>query len=179
MRAVQTVSYCRVCLLFTWKNCVAGKGGAAVQLYHLHGDLDTVNLTVMKSSLPKGGEGEPDDDVDDDHHADGERRRIRFNNNVGAAGAADEGHNEVPSVVPASQQPTRPALVAVPDHIRNAGKRIRFDEAVIAEHDLERGTRMTIDEPDTPFVRTPLSSGESSEDSSSTHGGRGAHIRMG
>ncbi|KAF4651846.1 hypothetical protein FOZ61_010116 [Perkinsus olseni] len=133
----------------------------------------------MKSSLPKGGEGEPDDDADDDHHADGERRRIRFNNNVGAAGAADEGHNAVPSVVPTSQQPTRPALVAVPDHIRNAGKRIRFDEAVIAEHDLERGTRMTIDEPDTPFVRTPLSSGESSEDSSSTHGGRGAHIRMG
>ncbi|KAF4704588.1 hypothetical protein FOZ62_021729, partial [Perkinsus olseni] len=133
----------------------------------------------MKSSLPKGGEGEPDDDVDDDHHAGGERRRIRFNNDVGAAGAADEGHNEVPSVVPASQQPARPALVAIPDHTRNAGKRIRFDEAVIAEHDLERGTRMTIDEPDTPFVRTPLSSGESSEDSSSTHGGRGAHIRMG
>lgn len=37
---------------------------------------------------------------------------------------------------------------------------------------------MTIDEPDTPFVRTPMSSGESSEDSSSTLGEGGHRSRL-
>ena len=31
--------------------------------------------------------------------------------------------------------------------------RVTFDEHVIAEHDLDRGTRMKIDEPETPFAR--------------------------
>lgn len=31
-------------------------------------------------------------------------------------------------------------------------KNVEWDEAVIAEHDAERGTRMTIDEPKTPFA---------------------------
>jgi len=31
--------------------------------------------------------------------------------------------------------------------------RVTFDEPVIAMHDLDRGTRMKIDEPDTPFAR--------------------------
>ncbi len=46
-------------------------------------------------------------------------------------------------------------------------QQVRFDEAGIAEHDKERGTRMTIDEPDTPFARSPLMS--ESEDDSNLH----------
>jgi len=38
--------------------------------------------------------------------------------------------------------------------------RIRWDEDTIAEHDKDRGTRMKIDEPDTPFVRSPEDSPE-------------------
>ena len=34
--------------------------------------------------------------------------------------------------------------------------RVHFDEAIISEHDKERGTRMKIDEPDTPFARSPM-----------------------
>ncbi len=43
---------------------------------------------------------------------------------------------------------------------------VHFDEATIEEHDKERGTRMIIDEPDTPFARSPLVS-ESEDDSMS------------
>ena len=52
------------------------------------------------------------------------------------------------------------------DREKNQGKHqhVRFDEATIAEHDKERGTRMVIDEPDTPFARSPLMS-ESEDDS--------------
>eukprot|EP00968_Pinguiococcus_pyrenoidosus_P009685 scaffold754_cov248-Pinguiococcus_pyrenoidosus.AAC.1 len=48
-------------------------------------------------------------------------------------------------------------------------KQIKWDEATIgraspnwslAEHDKERGTRMKIDEPDTPFVRLEADGGE-------------------
>ncbi len=42
-------------------------------------------------------------------------------------------------------------------------QQVHFDEATIAEHDKDRGTRMTIDEPDTPFARSPLVS-ESEDD---------------
>jgi hypothetical protein len=35
----------------------------------------------------------------------------------------------------------------------NARRSIRWDEAVIAEHDRDRGTRQKIDEPKTPFER--------------------------
>ncbi|KAF4655077.1 hypothetical protein FOL47_009612 [Perkinsus chesapeaki] len=103
-----------------------------------------------------------------DSDKDDEKRRIRF----GGDDSPQQDHIRL-------GQPSRPALVTSPDHARNVGRKIRFDEAAIAEHDLERGTRMTIDEPDTPFVRTPMSSGESSEDSSSTYGGRGEHVRLG
>ncbi len=42
-------------------------------------------------------------------------------------------------------------------HIPRSPKRkqVSFDETTIAEHDLERGSRMKIVEPPTPFVRTP------------------------
>ncbi len=33
---------------------------------------------------------------------------------------------------------------------------VHFDEAELTEYDKERGTRMKIDEPDTPFARSPL-----------------------
>jgi protein phosphatase inhibitor 2 len=51
---------------------------------------------------------------------------------------------------------------------------VRFDEAVIAEHDKDRGTRMTIDEPDTPFARSPLMS--ESEDDGGHHGHPKFHL---
>ena len=35
---------------------------------------------------------------------------------------------------------------------------VTWDEQGIADHDLTRGTRMPIDEPDTPFNRSPLES---------------------
>lgn len=36
---------------------------------------------------------------------------------------------------------------------RKSTRNVRFDEETIAEHDKERGTRMKIDEPKTPYVR--------------------------
>jgi len=44
---------------------------------------------------------------------------------------------------------------------------VKWDEQCIAEHDKERGTRQKIDEPDTPFVRSPETS--DSEDDTSGH----------
>lgn len=41
--------------------------------------------------------------------------------------------------------------------------RVHWDEECIAEHDKERGTRQKIDEPDTPFVRSPESSDDEAE----------------
>ncbi len=43
-------------------------------------------------------------------------------------------------------------------------KRVSFNEAELAEHDKERGTRMVIPDPDTPFMRSPVISDD--EDSS-------------
>eukprot|EP00439_Symbiodinium_sp_Y106_P049533 s4931_g6.t1 len=40
---------------------------------------------------------------------------------------------------------------------------VHWDEQCIAEHDKERGTRQKIDEPDTPFIRSPESSSEEEE----------------
>lgn len=37
---------------------------------------------------------------------------------------------------------------------------ITWDEEAIAEHDKERGTRQKIDEPDTPFIRSPQSASD-------------------
>jgi len=42
--------------------------------------------------------------------------------------------------------------------------RVHWDEQVIAEHDKERGTRQKIDEPDTPFVRSPQTTSDSEGD---------------
>merc|ERR1712113_283869 len=39
----------------------------------------------------------------------------------------------------------------------------QWDEETIAEHDKERGTRQKIDEPPTPFNRSPLSDSEEEE----------------
>ena len=55
------------------------------------------------------------------------------------------------------------------------GSHVRFDESIIAEHDKERGTRMTIDEPETPFARSPLLS--ESEDES-VHGRHAAQFNL-
>ena len=37
-------------------------------------------------------------------------------------------------------------------------KRVSFNEAELAEHDKDRGTRMVIPDPDTPFMRSPIMS---------------------
>eukprot|EP00438_Fugacium_kawagutii_P016156 Skav224590 [mRNA] locus=scaffold2684:133988:142555:- [translate_table: standard] len=42
--------------------------------------------------------------------------------------------------------------------------RVTWDEECIAEHDKERGTRQKIDEPDTPFVRSPTGSDDEAEE---------------
>jgi len=47
------------------------------------------------------------------------------------------------------------------------GHRVKWDEDTIAEHDKDRGTRMVIDEPDTPFVRSPPCEGDSASSSTS------------
>mmetsp|Transcript_47943 Transcript_47943/g.111866 ORF Transcript_47943/g.111866 Transcript_47943/m.111866 type:complete len:591 (-) Transcript_47943:140-1912(-) len=39
--------------------------------------------------------------------------------------------------------------------------RVHWDEQIIAEHDKERGTRQKIDEPDTPFIRSPQTASDS------------------
>lgn len=41
-------------------------------------------------------------------------------------------------------------------------KQVAFDEDEIAEQDKERGTRMKIDEPDTPYMRSPILSDDES-----------------
>jgi hypothetical protein len=48
--------------------------------------------------------------------------------------------------------------------MKNSSKKeirhVTFDEDVIAEHDKERGTRMQIPEPDTPFLRSSIMSSD-------------------
>jgi protein phosphatase inhibitor 2 len=39
---------------------------------------------------------------------------------------------------------------------------VKFDEEVIAEHDLDRGTRMKIDEPKTPYAEDYIEESEAS-----------------
>mmetsp|Transcript_21364 Transcript_21364/g.63712 ORF Transcript_21364/g.63712 Transcript_21364/m.63712 type:complete len:460 (+) Transcript_21364:86-1465(+) len=46
---------------------------------------------------------------------------------------------------------------------------VRWDEEVLAEHDKERGTRQKIDEPDTPFVRSPTASDSEGGESPAPH----------
>lgn len=38
-------------------------------------------------------------------------------------------------------------------------RHVTWDEDAIAEHDRERGTRMVIDEPKTPYVRLGMTEG--------------------
>merc|ERR1719379_2705096 len=45
---------------------------------------------------------------------------------------------------------------------------ITWDEQAIAEHDKERGTRQKIDEPDTPFVRSPMTASDTEEGAASS-----------
>jgi protein phosphatase inhibitor 2 len=47
------------------------------------------------------------------------------------------------------QQPSRQVTASLPR------RSITWDEEIIAEHDKDRGTRMPIIEPDTPFARSP------------------------
>ena len=49
---------------------------------------------------------------------------------------------------------------------KKASIRIRWDEETIAEHDLLRGTRQKIDEPDTPFAHHHAAEEETTEDGS-------------
>lgn len=46
----------------------------------------------------------------------------------------------------------------LPNENLKAGKRVSFNEHELAEHDKERGTRMVIPDPDTPFMRSPVMS---------------------
>jgi len=57
-------------------------------------------------------------------------------------------------------------------------KHVKFDEAVIAEHDKLRGTRQKIDEPDTPYHRGSFDdSGESGDEGSMLkHVGEGSEV---
>lgn len=60
----------------------------------------------------------------------------------------------------------KPALKKVhPDHasLKSEKKGLKWDEKAIEEHDLLRGTRMKIDEPNTPY--THYDSGQESDDS--------------
>eukprot|EP00397_Hematodinium_sp_SG-2012_P007256 GEMP01007298.1.p1 GENE.GEMP01007298.1~~GEMP01007298.1.p1 ORF type:complete len:708 (+),score=187.83 GEMP01007298.1:185-2125(+) len=47
--------------------------------------------------------------------------------------------------------------------VRSDYKAVHWDEETIAEHDLERGTRQKIDEPDTPFVHSPATTSDTDE----------------
>uniref|UniRef100_A0A7S0AN76 Protein phosphatase inhibitor 2 n=1 Tax=Pyrodinium bahamense TaxID=73915 RepID=A0A7S0AN76_9DINO len=73
--------------------------------------------------------------------------------------AADAG-----STVPAATAPTTPRVSGrkrrreLPPDVH-----VRWDEATIAEHDKERGTRQKIDEPPTPFAWSPPSASEDSD----------------
>lgn len=51
--------------------------------------------------------------------------------------------------------------------MRDPAARVHWDEECIAEHDKDRGTRQKIDEPDTPFVRSPTGSDDEEEKSTS------------
>ena len=48
-------------------------------------------------------------------------------------------------------------------------KHVTFDEEVIAEHDKERGTRMVILEPDTPFLRSSIMSSDDEAEPPTLH----------
>lgn len=52
-------------------------------------------------------------------------------------------------------------------------KRVTFDEDVIREHDKDRGTRMVIPDPDTPFLR-----GYPDDDEVDTSTGGKSHARI-
>ena len=57
----------------------------------------------------------------------------------------------------------KPALKKDPTHTDKEKKHLKWDEKAIEEHDLLRGTRMKIDEPNTPY--THYDSGADSDDS--------------
>ena len=52
--------------------------------------------------------------------------------------------------------------ISMPDKTRRS---VHFDEIELADYDKERGTRMKIDEPDTPFARSPLISDSDDQES--------------
>ncbi|CAE8599186.1 unnamed protein product, partial [Polarella glacialis] len=79
---------------------------------------------------------------------------------AGGASAEAEAHDDAKAPGKAPGQTTQTGLL----YNRKGGPclrpsqntgRITWDEAAIAEHDKLRGTRQKIDEPDTPFARSP------------------------
>lgn len=54
--------------------------------------------------------------------------------------------------------------------------RVTWDEVTIAEHDKERGTRQKIDEPDTPFVRSPQADSDQERIPASSDDERRPHL---
>eukprot|EP00435_Cladocopium_sp_Y103_P072624 s216_g40.t2 len=75
---------------------------------------------------------------------------------------------EAPSDVGSSARPAlRPLLYGTERPMRDPAARVHWDEECIAEHDKDRGTRQKIDEPDTPFVRSPTVSDDEEEKSAS------------
>ena len=60
--------------------------------------------------------------------------------------------------------PMRPQiLLPLPTQNSSDSKRVSFNEAELAEHDKDRGTRMVIPDPDTPFMRSPVVSDDESD----------------
>lgn len=55
---------------------------------------------------------------------------------------------------------------------KSSSKKVTFDEFELHEHDKDRGTRMEISEPDTPFMRSAIMSSDDEEQTTST---RDAH----
>mmetsp|Transcript_12720 Transcript_12720/g.15385 ORF Transcript_12720/g.15385 Transcript_12720/m.15385 type:complete len:158 (-) Transcript_12720:1158-1631(-) len=79
------------------------------------------------------------------------------------AGESKAKVSAIPEKIDEKLQNVKPILRSPEKKQAKPRAKIRFDEAVIAEHDKLRGTRQKIDEPDTPFNREELEI-EASED---------------
>eukprot|EP00811_Abedinium_folium_P035572 NODE_8353_length_1502_cov_4.082182.p2 GENE.NODE_8353_length_1502_cov_4.082182~~NODE_8353_length_1502_cov_4.082182.p2 ORF type:complete len:263 (+),score=99.37 NODE_8353_length_1502_cov_4.082182:625-1413(+) len=83
----------------------------------------------------------------------------------GAEGAAAEDGGSQVTASAAGDGDGTPALRRKRRRSEASERHVQWDEEAIAEHDKERGTRMRIDEPPTPFVRSPASPSEDEEGS--------------
>lgn len=130
------------------------------------------------------------DDEDEEQEAEAEEEEdtaelessVAANNGGWAAGpdalhglpkAAAGGATSIPVYSKVRELSTSPDLessVIVPDPLRcsyvvkndRRQKHVAWDEATLAEHDLERGTRQKIEEPNTPWMGSPQMSNENS-----------------